>query len=159
MSNVQPVVVTPASHNRFYIDVTTRNINTNTGVSGSNNNFETIIQDLILDYANIYTVEVESFFYRNAVVAPDVYPIILSDIGDNIRVVNTNSSILYRSTVPANNTNEQQRDKTNNARFVLPLQNKSIRSIAFQIVRSDNGQLFPLDVGSSVQITLLIKQH
>jgi len=153
--SVPQAVVVPPSKERFYIDVTTNLINTNTGVSGTNNDFRVQIEQLNLDLNKHYTVEVESFYYLNSNFQVGVYPIILSDIAQNIRVINTNSSVLYKSTIDATNVNFQQRNKTNNPRFVLPIDNHFIRDIRFQIVRSDDGAPFPLL--DTVQITLLLK--
>lgn len=159
---VNPILVSKTRQERYYIDITTNGINTTTGVIGpSNNEFTANIQSLTLDLDKQYTVEVHSFNYQNSnlgppiIGAPQIYPIILCDLAENIRVVNTNSSILYKSNIPASDTLYYERDKTNNDRFVLALSNTNVKTISFQIVRSDNGQPFPLI--SPVQLTLLIK--
>ena len=117
--NVPTSVITPPSELRYYVDVTTRAINTNTGVTGNLDNFRTEIQAMLLDPGKKFTVEVESFNYQNVAHGAGVYPIILSDICEPIRVVNNTAGVLYKSSQQANDTDYYSRDITNNPTFVL----------------------------------------
>jgi hypothetical protein len=154
---VENQIVLPRLKDRHYIDVTTNLINTTTGVSGTNNSFSVQIEPLLLDPQRQYSVQVLNFYYQNSNIGAGIYPIITSDIGYNIRVVNTNSSIIFKSNVDASNTNFVSRDVTNNANFVLPVSSQKISQIFFQIVRSDTGALFPMT--SPVQLTLYIESE
>lgn len=151
-------VVVPRLNDRFYLDFNSNALHYNgSGVGGSNNNFYSKIEALALDPNKQYTVEVVSLYYQNVNIGADIYPILLSDIADNIRVGNTNASVIFKSTVQATDTNYQQLFKHNNPTFVLPINSKLIQQVSFQMVRSDNSEPFPLDPASNVQITLLIK--
>ena len=72
-----------------YVDISTRNINTGTGVVGSNSNFTLQNMNLDLNPAKKYRVNVQSFIYENLVVGANVFPLLLSDIppGELLRSV------------------------------------------------------------------------
>lgn len=157
-------VVSPPTKDRHYIDLTTNGINTslNPAVTGTPDTFRVVIEPLLLDPTKEYTVEVVSWFYPNIVIgapgAPPVYPLLLSDIGENIRVGGANSSLLFKSTVPCNtNLTPEARDNTNNFTFAVPIRQRLIRDINFQVVRSDNGQPLAFPPTYPHAITLLIQ--
>lgn len=149
---------------RYYIDITTNKINTGTGITGSINQFNVKVNTIKLDQNKEWTVEIIQFSYKNIVTPVDallpIKPIILCDVSEPIYVNNTNSSIVYkcnRPTVSAITPIEIiESDITNNYNFILPLKKNIINSMNFEIVRSDNGQIFPLDVNGYVTLTVLI---
>ena len=149
-------ITTPAVKQRYYLDFTTNGINGPVGgVTGNNAQFRCNIEHLTLDPNNKYTVEVVSFYYQNVEINPGVYPILLSDIGENIRVVNANSSFLFKSNVELFSNASVARDNTNNAVLKVPVQKNNISEINFEIVRSDDGQ--QIELPGAITITLLIK--
>jgi hypothetical protein len=140
---VRTSLATPPTKERYYIDVTTNGINTNTGVSGTPQSFSAKIDPLVLNPDKQYTVEVVSWIYGNTDLSPlIVYPILLSDVCKNIRVINTNSSLLYKSSQLANNTDIQNRNQSNNSILKLPVAQNTITEINFELVRSDDGLPF-----------------
>lgn len=150
--------ITPRYEDRFYIDFNSNATHfSGSGTSGVNYDFYSAIQPLMLDPNKKYTIEVVSLYYKNLNLGPGIYPILLSDIADNIRVGNSNASILFKSTQSATDTNYQERFEHNNPVFVLPISLSRINQVSFRMVRSDNGQPFVLDPASNLQVTLLIK--
>lgn len=149
--------VTVSPNKRYYIDITTNGINTTTGVSGTNDSFTCNIETLELSQNYKWTAEIVSWYYKNVNIGPGVYPILQADFVENIRIDNTNASIIMKSTAPATDTNYQERFLFNNPILTLDVGASVIRNISFSIVRSDNGQPFGIDNASIVHITLLIK--
>lgn len=148
----------PRKEERYYIDISTAGLvpgAVDNGVSGTFDNFQANIEPLSLNQGRHYTVEVHSWYYENINISPNVYPIILCDLGKNIIVNNTNSSIMYKSRVGADNTNFVALDQTNNGNFILDLSRDNIRNVRIEVVRSDNGQPFPLTAPHT--LTFLIK--
>ena len=150
--------ITPRTEDRYYLDFNSNALHlSGGGAQGVNYNFYSKIQPLILDPNKEYTVEVVSLYYKNLNLGVGIYPILLSDIAENIRIGNTNASVIFKSTAPATDTNYQERYEHNNPVFRLPLSSKILQQVTFQFVRSDTGAFFELDPASSLQITLLIK--
>lgn len=145
---------------RYYIDVTTNKINEGTGVFGQHNNFTVNIQTLNLDQNKNYTVEIQSFYYRNIVAPVGVYPIVLCDLGDNINVNSTNASILYKSNIFTGDNNFIVSNYLNTNNFIRPVRSNQISTFQISIVRSDNGQPFEFaNPSDSVQLVLLIRSE
>ena len=163
MPTIPTEFVTSRKKERYYIDISTRGLTDPfSGVSGTADRFTASIQNLVVDGSKHYTVEIDSFTYKNVDLGAagiQIYPILLSDIGTNIRVQNTNSSIIFKSNIPSTSTAVITRDDTNNQRLILDFNKQDLSQISFEIVRSDNGQQYPLDPTSSVQLTLLIQSQ
>lgn len=141
-----------------YIDITTRLINTNTGVFGQNNDFNVNVPQIVLNEFDEYTVNVEKFTYQNTNIGSNVYPIILCDIIFPIIVNDTRSSIIYKGNIEALNANQVYNDSTNNSTIYCKLNKKNFNNLQIQIVRSDNGQPFTINPLSSLSILLCIKK-
>ena len=140
-----------------WIDITTNGINTNTGVYGSNNNFVVNISNLSLD--GTYGLVVYKLIYQNSNLTPDVvYPIVLCGEIKPIRVNNTFSSIIYYGRFRADSSDLIYDDATNNTSMSALLVNNIINQLSFSIVRSDNGQLFPINPLSVLRILVGIKK-
>ena len=140
-----------------YIDVTSRTL-------GSNNDFTLNIQQIDLPENLHYNISVISVRYKNTTLTPAptvaVYPVFLSNVGKNILVNNTNSSVVFQSNEPLGNTDDKVRDVTNNPNFLLELRSlNELKQISIRVVRSDNGQLvpFPTNDDYAVSVTFLIE--
>lgn len=160
-SAVRSDYVTPRTKDRYYIDVNTRDLTGLAEVFGTNTNFSASIQTLTLDPNKHYTIKVDSIRYRQATVGDGVYLVVLSDIAENIRINNTNSSVIFQSNTPDEGVNDYvYKDDSNNGQLVLPLRSKVINQINVQLVRSDNGAKWPIaDMSPSdaTSITFLIE--
>jgi hypothetical protein len=151
-------IVTKPHKERYYIDITTRDINTGTGVSGTNNSFTVTIQDLKLDVSKKWTAQVVAVYYRNVNLGGGVYPILLTDFVQNQRVNNNNSSLFWKSTVDATNTNYIALDAESNWSIVSPIQTNILRTMELIFERSDQGGvLFPFDPTEPVTLTILVQ--
>lgn len=152
-------IVTKPHKERYYIDITTNQINTTTGVSGTNNNFNVTIQSLELDKSKHWNARVVAIYYRNVNLGGGVYPVLLADFVENQRVNNNNASLFWKSTVDATNTNYVALDSESNWTIVTPVYNKVLRTLDFRFQRSDNGELFPFDPNEPVTMTILVQNE
>lgn len=163
MAYVREDFITKNTREKHYIDITTRLINSGvTGVKGNNRNFRANIQAMSLDPNRHYTIKVASIRYRNVNLGDNVYMTVLSSLGENIRINNTNSSVLFQSNIPASDANHYYRDGTNNWQFELNLSDRIISTVQIELVRSDNGEPWPIDPSDNADatsITLEITAH
>lgn len=141
---------------RHYIDITTNQINSNSGVVGENNRF-TVYPRLVLDDGKDYTVEIIEFSYTNIASPIDAKPIILCDLSEPINVNNVTSSILYKSNIYTGNTDKVETNISNNVNYKRNLKRKIINSVNIEIVSSLNGSPFPFDPASFLTLVLLIQ--
>ena len=160
LSSIQPITNSLIEAKEvYYIDISTRNINTTTGVVGTNSNFTLQNMNLELNPNKKYSVNIETFIYENLQLAQNCFPLLLSDIAADIIVNNTKSSILYRSnTALTANSVYIICDSTNNSTMHLPLKSNSINNMHFEIVRSDTGKNLALNPTSTVTILLRIAE-
>ena len=161
MAFVRQDQITARTKERHYIDVTSRILSAESGVTGNNYNFTAQIQPFNLDANKHYTVSLVSIRYPNQNLAGPgpVYPVLLSNLGENIRVNNINASVLWQSNVNADNPNFVYLDYTNSPIFYVPLRNKNFNQVVVELQRSDNGQPFVIPDGpqNAVSVTILIE--
>lgn len=159
---VDSAIVLQKPDERIYIDITTNQINTpqNPSLTGTNNrfNFQTNIE---LRADRDYTVQLVSMSYVNPANLPaGIQPLLLTDISDPIIINSTNASVLFKSNTPTNGASSLViLDDTSNSILIRDVTRKPISSINFQIVRSDNGQLFEFDNPNDVVTLMLLIQN
>lgn len=145
--SIPPKIQIVNNSEHIYLDINTRQVaGLNTNVSGTNNNFRAEIK-LDLDENIDYIIEVLSFTYENPTPTASqpvgVQPIILSDISEPIIVNGFTSSVLFKSNQIVSTTPSTiVSDISNNINFKRNVKYHKINSIAFEIIRSDNGQPF-----------------
>jgi hypothetical protein len=84
--------------------------------------------------------------YMNQIIGATVLPILNCSIVRPTLINNDSATILFISELPLNNTDYVIRNETNNSVYIYDIINTgdNIRSINFEIQRSDNGQTIDL---------------
>src|ERR1700677_498985 len=139
-----------------YIDITTNLINTNTGVTGSNNNFVVDISNLKLDGRYRYFLQLQQLIYLNTdIIGATVFPIVTCDQIVSIYENNTRSNILYKGRFQANNADVIVDSLNTNVTLLVELNvQDNLNKLSLQFFRSDNGAAFPIDPSSYVTMLL-----
>ena len=163
MTQVREHFLVPSHKEIYYIDISTNGIGTpqNTSVSGTKTNFIATIQPLVLDPNKHYFVELVSVRYRNNSSGrsnPGNFLAVLADIGENIRVNDSNSSIIFIGSEVLGQNNRWIHDTSeNNFSLKLPLRTNIINTISVQLLASMDGTDWPFQSASYPSMTFKIE--
>ena len=146
--------------NKYYIDLTTNQINSGTpgSLSGSNSNFTLTNLNISLDPTLKWKMSIQTMIYENTNIGGFVFPIVLCDVTKEILNNNYYASILYKSEQVADSTDVAVRNPQNNTIIYRGLKSFDITSMNFRIVRSDTGAEFPISPASVLTMLILIEE-
>lgn len=126
------------------VDVNLSQLNVSgSGLQGSDNSSFIFTLETPITASKIRIVNMR---YTNQVVGPTALPILTCSIVRPTMINNTTATILFISELPLNNTDYVIRNETNNSVYIYDVINTggAIRSINFEVQRSDNGQTINL---------------